>query len=486
MNAPAIILPHFSSLEGSEFQNNLESLFGKDKVVWLTKASLPTKTTQITGTHFGQGETIRQVLELPFDKVFLLTQPLILDFGQRMIERYLSIADATEAEILYSDYQRIDQQGHRSIITTIDYQSGSVRDNFDFGPLLFLNLELIRKSMKLAPKLFERRHSALYELRLASSSGVLPLHIQEVLYCVSSANKEEQYEAQFNYVDPANREAQIEMEDSFLDYSKALDFWIPAPSRPCEFDLFKAAVEASVIIPVKNRKNTVSEAVASALAQKAKFETNVIVVDNFSDDGTGEILQDLAAKNARLIIHTPSRKDLLIGGCWNAALSSPNVGKFAIQLDSDDLYSSTDVVQRMVDQFYLQKCAAVVGSYKLVNFDLKEIPPGLIDHREWSNENGHNNALRINGLGAPRAVFTPIARQIGFPNTSYGEDYAMMLTISRHYKIGRIYDPLYLCRRWDGNSDANLPIDKSNRNDSYKDKLRTIEIAARVRLNKSS
>ena len=151
-------------------------------------------------------------------------------------------------------------------------------------------------------------------------------------------------------------------------------------------------------------------------------------------------------------------------------------GRFAIQLDSDDLYINHHVLQRIVDTFHEHQCAMVIGSYKMVNFKLEEIPPGIIDHKEWTPDNGRNNALRVNGLGAPRAFYTPLLRQIRIPNVSYGEDYATALAISREY---RIYEPLYLCRRWEGNSDADLNIQRVNANNYYKDKIRMIEILAR-------
>jgi glycosyltransferase involved in cell wall biosynthesis len=243
-------------------------------------------------------------------------------------------------------------------------------------------------------------------------------------------------------------------------------------------------VEASVITPVRNRKETIAEAVKSALSQQTDFSFNVLVVDNHSTDGTTAILSDLAKRFSNLKHIVPKRTDLGIGGCWNEALNSEACGRYAVQLDSDDLYSSPHTLQKMVDRLRQSRYAMVIGSYTLVNSGLEEISPGLIDHREWTDDNGHNNALRINGLGAPRAFDTALMRGIGFLNVSYGEDYAAALRICREYRIGRIYESLYLCRRWSGNSDAELSIEDANRNNAFKDKIRTDEILARQKIAK--
>jgi glycosyltransferase involved in cell wall biosynthesis len=207
------------------------------------------------------------------------------------------------------------------------------------------------------------------------------------------------------------------------------------------------------------------------------------VIDNHSTDGTTEMTSKFTETDDRVVHIIPERNDLGIGGCWNEGIFHEKCGKFAIQLDSDDLYIDNNVISRVVETFYGQKCAMVVGSYKMVNFNLEELPPGLIDHKEWTPGNGRNNALRINGLGAPRAFYTPVIRRIRVPNVSYGEDYAVGLAISRHYQIGRIYEPLYLCRRWEGNTDAALDINRANANNLYKDRLRTIELLARKQIN---
>ena len=249
-----------------------------------------------------------------------------------------------------------------------------------------------------------------------------------------------------------------------------------------DFDEQEFDVEASVVIPVFNRAKTIKDAVESALSQKASFPYNVIVVDNHSTDGTGDILAHLSKSHKdKLRVIVPNRRDLGIGGCWNEAINSEYCGRFAVQLDSDDLYSSPKTLQTVVDAFHEQKAAMVIGSYRMCDFELNTLPPGLIDHKEWTDDNGPNNALRINGLGAPRAFFTPLLRQVQFPNTSYGEDYALGLLFSRHYRIGRIFSELYLCRRWGGNSDAALSVEKINANNLYKDRLRTMELYARQR-----
>jgi glycosyltransferase involved in cell wall biosynthesis len=240
------------------------------------------------------------------------------------------------------------------------------------------------------------------------------------------------------------------------------------------------------VIPVRNRERTIADAVRSALGQRTGFAFNVLVVDNHSTDRTGALLEELAAQDPRVVRLVPDRTDLGIGGCWNHAVYSPLCGEYAVQLDSDDLYADEGTLERMVGHFQQGPYAMVIGSYTIVSFDLQEIPPGLIDHREWTRENGRNNALRINGLGAPRAFFVPLLRQIGLPNVSYGEDYAAALRISREYEVGRIYDPVYLARRWEGNSDAALPLATANRYDAYKDHVRTVEILARQEMLRHS
>lgn len=310
------------------------------------------------------------------------------------------------------------------------------------------------------------------------------MRIPEKLYETSPSDNRASGEKQFDYVDPKNREVQLEMEAAATDHLKKIKAFLKPDSEETEFnaDLFSST--ASVIIPVKNREKTISEAIESALNQKTDFPYNIIIVDNYSTDNTSTIIESLSENNDKLIHVIPDKKGLGIGGCWNVAIQHSACGMFSIQLDSDDMYSNNNSLQKIVDKFYEEKCRMVIGSYTMTNFDLEELPPGLIDHKEWTADNGRNNALRVNGLGAPRAFYTPIAKEIGFPDTSYGEDYALSLAVSRNYKIGRIYDSLYLCRRWEGNTDSDLTIEQQNKNNYYKDKIRTLEIIARQNKNK--
>jgi glycosyltransferase involved in cell wall biosynthesis len=310
------------------------------------------------------------------------------------------------------------------------------------------------------------------------------LRIPEFLYSKIETDVRKSGEKQFDYVDPRNRAVQMEMEQVATDHLKRIGAYLSPDFKPVEFDRHEHfECEVSVIIPVRNREKTIADAVGSVLKQNAQFPFNVIIVDNHSTDGTTKTLRDIAKKDSRVIHVIPERTDLGIGGCWNEGVNHPKCGRFAIQLDSDDLYKDETTVQKVVDTFRKEKCAMVIGSYQMTNFKLEEIPPGIIDHKEWTPDNGRNNALRINGLGAPRAFYTPVLREIKVPNVSYGEDYALGLAISRNYQIGRIYDPIYLCRRWEGNSDAALDISKQNTYNLYKYRIRTIEFLARQRKN---
>ena len=401
----------------------------------------------------------------------LYTKPTVVELGPGALERMLRAAVDTGAAMVYAD-----REGHPSI----DYQSGSLRDDFDFGALVLVKTGLLHTFAMQAGE-HDYQYAGLYALRLLLSREGELLHLSEVLYREVETDHRASGVKQFDYVNPRNRDVQIEMEHAVTAHLAAIGAKID-PSYYVEPDFAEQefAMEASVVIPVFNRAATIADAVGSALSQKTSFAYNVIVVDNHSTDGTSDILH--AIDDERLVVITPRRTDLGIGGCWNEAINDARCGRFAVQLDSDDLYSSDATLQRIVDAFYQQKAAMVVGSYRMCDFELQTLPPGLIDHREWTDENGPNNALRINGLGAPRAFFTPLARQLQFPNTSYGEDYAMGLAFSRRYRIGRIYDELYLCRRWGGNSDANLSIERQNQNNRYKDQLRTMELKARQQL----
>jgi hypothetical protein len=429
--------------------------------------------------------TSSEILKLVYtnsetDYIILISDPVIVSFGSFSLERFLKIADDTEAGILYSNYNTI-IEGKIIPHPTIDYQIGSIRDDFDFGPVLFINTRAMKKALMLPND--DYKYAALYNLRLKISQNHLILRIPEYLYTSLESDSRNSEEIQFDYVNPLNRERQIEMETAATKHLKAIDAAVWYDFRIIEFnkELFKT--EASIIIPVKNRLKTIEGAVHSGLNQKCDFPFNIIVVDNHSNDGTTDLLREISEKEKRLIHVIPERTDLLIGGCWNEAINNKSCGMFSVQLDSDDMYKDENTLQNIINTFRREKCAMVIGSYILTDFSLNEIPPGLIDHKEWTHENGSNNALRINGFGAPRAFYTPLLLKIGIPNVSYGEDYYLSLTLSREYKIGRIYKPIYFCRRWEGNTDAALDIYKLNSNNLYKDRLRTFEILARQSKN---
>lgn len=413
------------------------------------------------------------------DYVMICTRHTTIGWGNNTLERFLRVADDTDAVMVYADHYKM-VEGKMEKHPVIDYQSGSLRDDFDFGSLWCIKAQALADYIAQSDR-EEYQFAALYDLRLYLSRVGEIFHLNEFLYSEAELDTRKSGEKQFDYVNPRNREVQIEMEKACTQHLGKVGALIDTTFyRQPDFGEQDFEYEASVIIPVFNREKTVADAVKSALGQKVNFKFNVIVVNNHSTDRTGEILDELKADN--LIQIVPERTDLGIGGCWNEAINSSFCGKFAVQLDSDDLYSSPKTLQKIVDAFYKQKAAMIIGSYRMCDFDLNTLPPGLIDHKEWTDENGCNNALRINGLGAPRAFFTPLVRQIQFPNTSYGEDYALGLAFSRRYRIGRIYDELYLCRRWGGNSDAALSVEKVNANNLYKDRLRTMELKARQHL----
>jgi len=420
------------------------------------------------------------------DYLLLNLKPTIVEMGDNALPRLIRVAEETDAAMVYSDYLAV-KEGETERHPVIDYQEGSLRDDFDFGQVVLIRTKWLKKwAEEVAAD--ENRHyqfAAWYDFRLFLSRCGLLFHLNETLYTTVEEDTRKSGEKQFDYVNPRNREVQIEMERACTEHLRQLNALIDTTSYgDIDFNERDFEVEASVVIPVFNRAKTVADAVKSALSQETKFAFNVIVVDNHSTDGTAEILAELAQNHENLVVLNPHRRDLGIGGCWNLAINNEHCGRFAVQLDSDDLYSSPQTLQKIVEAFHEQRAAMIVGSYRMCNFQLETLPPGIIDHREWTDENGPNNALRINGLGAPRAFFTPFARQIQFPNTSYGEDYAMGLAFSRQWRIGRIYDELYLCRRWEGNSDAALPIEKLNANNLYKDRLRTMELMARRKMNK--
>ena len=437
--------------------------------------------TILSGVSLKSTETLRSIADAISHKYLLIyTKNLPLEMGLFALDRIISIAEDTKADMLYADhYEMLD--GYRRRHPLIDCQKGALRDDFDFGSVLVFRSTSFRRAVRSMNSDYE--WGALYDLRLRMKNIV---HINEYLYTEIEADTRKSGEKQFDYVDPKNRAVQIEMEKICTEHLKRIGAWLPpvfkgiAGQAGNDVNGGGYPVTASVVIPVFNRVRTVRDAVESALSQQCDFPFNVIVVDNHSTDGTTELLEEIASKDDRLVHIIPAKHDLGIGGCWNLAIHSENCGEYAVQLDSDDVYSGPDTLSKIVNAFHEQDCAMVVGTYQMTDFQMNPIPPGIIDHREWTEENGRNNALRINGLGAPRAFWTPLLRTLNLPNTSYGEDYALGLRISREYRIGRIYDVLYCCRRWEGNSDAALDVDKVNANNLYKDRIRTWELEARL------
>lgn len=451
---------------------------------------VPDGCTFIVVDRLESSNTVSSIAEnTDADYVIICTKATPIRWGLYALERFLRTADDTGAVMVYSDHYSV-QEGKLEKHPVIDYQAGSLRDDFDFGSLWLVKAQNLLDYAAQQDRR-EYQFAGLYDLRLYLSRVGEIFHINEFLYTEDELDTRKSGEKQFDYVNPRNREVQIEMEKACTHHLEKVGALVDTNYyRQPDFDEQEFEYEASVIIPVFNREKTIADAVKSALSQKTSFKFNVIVVNNHSTDRTGEILSEIAhemeerndKQAGRLVQIVPDRNDLGIGGCWNMAINSDHCGKFAVQLDSDDLYSSPKTLQKIVDAFHKQKAAMMIGSYRMCDFDLNTLPPGLIDHKEWTEDNGCNNALRINGLGAPRAFFTPLVRQIQFPNTSYGEDYALGLVFSRRYRIGRIYDELYLCRRWGGNSDAALSIDKVNANNLYKDRLRTMELKARQQM----
>lgn len=450
------------------------------KVIVVSPDERNIKNTEVVVLNKGLEATeswksIETIIETDYVAIYNKTMPLKL--GQNALERMIRTCKDTGAGMIYTDYYE-KKQGELKPHPVIEYQEGSLRDDFNFGSLLLYKTAALKEAVADMEK--DYQFAALYDLRLKVSQKHDLVHLPELLYTEIELDTRKSGEKMFDYVDPRNRERQIEMELACTSHLKAVGAYLEPKFKKIEFLEENFPVEASVIIPVKNRVKTIGDAIDSVLKQKTSFKFNLIIVNNHSTDGTSAIIEKY--KSDERVIHLiPERDDLGIGGCWNEGVAHEKCGKFSIQLDSDDLYIDEKVIERIVNAFYEQNCAMVVGSYQMVNFKLEEIPPGLIDHKEWTPKNGRNNALRINGLGAPRAFYTPVLRDIKVPNTSYGEDYALGLNISRHYQIGRIYEPLYLCRRWEDNSDASLDIGKMNAHNFYKDKIRTIEFKARQR-----
>lgn len=454
------------SMNGEDISTTVESF---------SRSHSFTGVTILSGVSLRSTQTLRSIAEAISHKyVLIYTKDFPLEMGLFALDRFIAIAEDTKADMLYADHYEV-VDGQRKKHPVIDCQKGALRDDFDFGSVLVFRSTSFRKAVRAMEEDYE--WGALYDLRLRMKKIV---HVNEYLYTEIETDTRKSGEKQFDYVDPKNRAVQIEMEQVCTAHLKRIGAYLEPKFKDVEF-AGGFPVTASVVIPVYNRVRTVKDAVESALAQQCDFPFNVIVVDNHSTDGTTELLEEIAAKDERLVHIVPAKYDLGIGGCWNLAVHSEKCGEFAVQLDSDDVYSSPDTLTKIVNAFREQNCAMVVGTYQMTNFDMQPIPPGIIDHREWTEENGRNNALRINGLGAPRAFWTPLLRQINLPNTSYGEDYALGLRISREYRIGRIYDVLYCCRRWEGNSDAALDIERVNANNLYKDRIRTWELEARLK-----
>lgn len=430
--------------------------------------------------EFSSCSTIRQIAKLVQAEYALLAlDGQVLELGQGAIERLVQVAENTEAPLVYADYLEI-KTDTLSIHPVIDYQLGSLRDDFNFGPVRFYRAGVLKAFRYENYEML--KYAGSYALRLRASRMGELVHVPECLFSVVETDTRASGVKQFDYVKAAARERQVEMEQVCSAHLRDIGALLLAPFPETILDA-RFETEATVVIPVRNREKTIREAIISVLIQKTSFPFNLIVVDNHSTDATSRIIQEYEAAG-KLIHRIPERKDLGIGGCWNEAIFHPQCGKFVVQLDSDDMYLDENTLQIMIDKFYEENCAMVIGSYRMVNFDLKEIPPGVVDHREWTDDNGPNNALRINGLGAPRAFYTPILRELRVPNVSYGEDYALGLAISGKYKIGRIYQPIYLCRRWADNSDAELSTAQKNAHDFYKDRIRTFELQTRIQRNK--
>jgi hypothetical protein len=469
--------------EGNDFQTTLQALLNSGSVKRIIAVGSQKPSSLHAGIEWLNADgffTTAMVKEMALmvntDYTLVYSKSLPLELGQNALARMMSVCNDSNAGMVYSDYFE-KKEGVLRANPVIEYQDGSLRDDFNFGSVILYCSQALKEAA--GSMTSDYNFAGLYDLRLRISQKHRLVHIPEMLYTELEMDTRKSGEKMFDYVDPKNRQKQIEMEMACSEHLKVVGAWLEPKFKSIEFNREEFEFEASVIVPVKNRQKTIADAVNSVLSQKTAFKFNLIIVDNYSTDGTTEIISAIAANDNRVIHIIPERKDLGIGGCWNEGVNHPKCGKFAIQLDSDDLYIDNNVIKRVVDAFYEQQCAMVVGSYMMVNFKLEEIPPGLIDHREWTPDNGRNNALRINGLGAPRAFYTPVLRDVKVPNVSYGEDYALGLNISRHYQIGRIYEPLYLCRRWDENSDASLDVVKMNNHNFYKDKIRTLEFWAR-------
>ena len=468
-----------AGLQNDELVNRIIILQTNDENITGVDGVLKIDTLKSSDTM----RKIAMAAEAPYTLVYMKEQ--YMEMGLYALERMVRIADYTDAVMTYADHYNISAEGLRSEAPVIDYQQGSLRDDFDFGSVLLFRTDALKAAAKQMTESYQA--AGFYDLRLKLSVNGRFEHINEYLYSEVELDNRKTGEKLFDYVDPRNRASQIEMEAVATNHLKAIGAYLKPEFKQVDLKAESFPVEASIMIPVRNRIRTIRDAIESALSQKTNFKYNVFIVENGPDyhstDGTTEAIEEY--KDDERVVHLiPNRRDIGVGGSWNMAANHPQRGRFIVQLDSDDVYSDEHTLQKFVDAFYEQQCAMVIGTYMLTDINRQMLPPGKIDHREWTPENGRNNALRINGLGAPRAFFTPILREVKLPNVNYGEDYALGLAISRNYQIGRIYDVLYYCRRWDDNSDAALSVEKENRNNTYKDRIRTWELLARLKKNK--
>lgn len=477
-------------LNQNQISNTVKSLQESKSISKIFLLATPDSTGNVAGCEkieidsLTSTSTIKKIADAAkgSDYFILYTKYTTLLPGLFAFERMTRLADDSNADMIYADHYNF-ADGKQTNAPVIDYQFGSLRDDFDFGSVLMFRTSAFEHAVKGMTKNF--KFAGLYDLRLRISQKGEVMHINEYLYTDVENDTRTSGQKMFDYVDPRNRDRQIEMEDACTDHLKAIGGYLKPEFTHIDFDKGDFEYEASVIIPVRNRIRTIRDAINSVLKQKTDFPFNLIIIDNHSTDGTSEAIDEYR-DNERVIHIIPERNDLGIGGCWNLGVHHPKCGKFAVQLDSDDVYSDENTLSTMVRAFYEQNCGMLVGTYMMTDFNMNMIAPGIIDHKEWTPENGRNNALRINGLGAPRAFYTPLLREVKVPNTSYGEDYALGLAISRNYQIGRVYSVVYNCRRWDDNSDAALDIVKLNANNLYKDRIRTWELKARIAKNKKN
>ena len=488
LKAITAFVPYFKSenaLKNIDTFSNSELV---DKVYLITDKTIkPSEKFDVLNSKYPfSSEAMEMILHhAASDFILLITSESVVHVDDNSLKRMMLIAEQNNSGWVYSDFY-LNVNGVITNHPLIDYQSGSIRDDFNFGHIILIKTSVFESAVKSNPGNAKYNFAGLYALRLAISRESFLTRIPEPLYTAEIFEAENVKMKMFEYLNPQYRKLQLEMEAAATVHLKIISAFLQPRNNTVSFNEHIFEDEAAVIIPVKNRAGTIQEAVESALHQRTDFKFNIIVVDNHSNDGTTEIIKTISSKNKNVFHLIPQRTDLQIGGCWNEAINHSLCGRFVVQLDSDDKYSDEKTLQKIIDKFYKEKCAMVIGSYKLTDFKLNEIPPGIIDHKEWTDENGHNNALRVNGLGAPRAFFTPVVRQIQFPDVSYGEDYAMGLAVCRSYRIGRIFEPVYICRRWEGNTDSSITIEKQNANNFYKDSIRTLEILERQKLNQKS